>query len=69
MDPFDFYSSHLFILLNQQSRVVQCTEGERSYHIFYQLCAGAPSALRGNYCQLFHYVIFKKFSHMICEMV
>ena len=32
----------------QQSRVVQCTEGERSYHIFYQLCSGAPPALKGN---------------------
>lgn len=38
---------YINLLFYEQSRVVQCAEGERAYHIFYQLCVGAPPALRG----------------------
>ncbi|XP_042064590.1 myosin-2-like isoform X1 [Salvia splendens] len=33
--------------LLEKSRVVQLSQGERSYNIFYQLCSGVPSGLRG----------------------
>ncbi|KAK4776584.1 hypothetical protein SAY86_005272 [Trapa natans] len=39
-------SVRVFTYWKHQSRVVQCAEGERSYHVFYQLCAGADHDLR-----------------------
>ncbi|KAG9143175.1 hypothetical protein Leryth_010099, partial [Lithospermum erythrorhizon] len=46
------------VLKYRPSRVVQVARG-RSYHIFYQLCAGAPSDLRGSLL-LFWFSYFNK---------
>ncbi|XP_078439934.1 myosin-1-like isoform X2 [Wolffia australiana] len=39
-------SARIQTFLLEKSRVVQCADGERSYHVFYQLCHGAPSDLK-----------------------
>lgn len=40
------YGANIEVFLLDKSRVVQLANGERSYHVFYQLCAGAPSSLK-----------------------
>ncbi|KAL8127189.1 hypothetical protein AgCh_014199 [Apium graveolens] len=45
-DAGNICGARIQIFLLEKSRVVHLASGERSYHIFYQLCAGAPSALK-----------------------
>ncbi|XP_024959733.1 myosin-2-like [Cynara cardunculus var. scolymus] len=40
------YGAYIHTLLLEKSRISQLGCSERSYHIFYQMCAGAPSDMR-----------------------